>query len=209
MIGMSDLVNQSVEKLSLYFERPNWEDNALQNMNELVKGITISAQLSRKDLHRKLTDILMNKLKSTHSFYLDEEECVKLAAEHLEGLQVLDVALAEKFEKDKAAEDRLKAETKRFLAMVGDVRAKSYIKILKKACKTFLQSSKVESFKGSPYMTIVSKITDAEKPSDSLIKTCCQAFSVLTDLGFPVDKEDIKVAKIKSILQSSSIGRLA
>ena len=58
-------------------------------------------------------------------------------------------------------------------------------------------------------MTIVSKITDAEKPSDSLIKTCWQAFSVLTDLGFPVDKEDIKVEKIKLILQSSSIGQLA
>ena len=209
MIGMSNLVNQSVEKLSLYFEWPNWEDNALQNMNELVKRITISAQLSRKDLHHKLTDILMNKLKSTHSFHLDEEECVKLAAECLEGLQVLDVALAEKFEKDKAAEDRLKEETKRFLAMVGDVRAKSYTQNLNKACKTFLQSCKVESFKSSPYMAIVSKLTDAEKPSDSLIKTCCQSFNVLADFGFPVDKDDIKVEKIKLILQSSSIGQLA
>ena len=43
MISMSNLVNQSVEKLNLYFEQTNWEDNALQNMNELVKGINISA----------------------------------------------------------------------------------------------------------------------------------------------------------------------
>ena len=62
MIGMSNLVDQSVEKLSLYFERPNWEDNASQNMNELVIRVTLSAQLSLKDLHHKLSDILMNKL---------------------------------------------------------------------------------------------------------------------------------------------------
>ena len=151
----------------------------------------------------------MNKLKSTHSFHLVEEECVKLPAEHLEGLQALHVALAEKFEKDKAAEDKLKEETKRFLAVVSDVCTKSYIQNLRKACKALLQSCKVERFKSSPYMTIVSKLTDPEKPSDSLIKTCCQAFNVLADFGFPVDKDDIKVEKIKLILQSSSIGQLA
>ena len=209
MIGMSNLVDQSVEKLSLYFERTNWEDNESQNMDELVKGIHISAQLSLEDLHCKLTDILTSKLKSMYSFHLNEEERFKLAAERLESLRALDVPLAEKFEKDKAAEDRLKEETERFFTVVSDVRAKSYIQNLKKACKRFLQSSKIENIKGSPYMTIVSTLIDAEKPSDSLMKTCCQAFNVLAEFGFPVDKEDKKIEKIKSIIQSSPIGQLA
>ena len=193
MIGLNGVIADIVERIKSHLGYINNEEKA----KELLEGIRLSAVLNLNDLNDFLTKEIMNRMQQEYEMKAIKKNNVNFNLFDL--VKNNNAELAEKFENDV----KVKISSDTFLDIVKNIQSPTYLLDIKEAAEKIEQQGMVTSMEGSPYCTIVEEVRKEEK-NISLVEKCCKAIHVLSELGFPVDKESQSRERVESLVPRPS-----